>query len=122
MKRVFLLIIATSLLSGCLSHWIIENEVRLQIENKTPHTILSLNVVSLDSSMQKQWIKETLLPGERSSVVSSDWVGSFNLSVFYLKYGELDTLSHVFESVSLEGGSIFAQISEKSGFWTFKQK
>lgn len=122
MKRILLLIITILLLSGCLSHWIIENEVRLQIENKTTYTILSLNVVSLDLSMQKQWIKETLLPGERSSVVSADWIGTFNLKVSYLEYGGVDTLNHIFESVSLEGGSVFAQISEKSGFWTFRQK
>ena len=122
MKRILLLIITILLLSGCLSHWIIENEVRLQIENKTTYTILSLNVVSLDLSMQKQWIKETLLPGERSSVVSADWIGTFNLKVSYLEDGGVDTLNHIFESVSLEGGSVFAQISEKSGFWTFRQK
>lgn len=122
MKRILLLIITILLLSGCLSHWIIENEVRLQIENKTTYTILSLNVVSLDLSMQKQWIKETLLPGERSSVVSADWIGTFNLKVSYLEDGSVDTLNHIFESVSLEGGSVFAQISEKSGFWTFRQK
>jgi len=125
MKRFAFLVIVVSLLTGCLSHWFTETEVRLQIENKTPYTIVGIQVVSLDSTMKKNWIQDSIPPGERSSVVAGDWIGSFNIGVSYLKTpknAEKKVFLHVFESVKLDGGSIFAQISEKDGFWSFDQK
>ena len=122
MKQLFFLITTFFLLTGCLSHWFVESEVRLQIENKTPYTIVGVSVVSLDSTMQKNWIKDPIPPGERSSVVAGDWIGTFNLGVSYIKEGENSIFVQIFESVELNGGSIFAQISEKDGFWSFNQK
>ena len=122
MKQLFFLITTFYLLTGCLSHWFVESEVRLQIENKTPYTIVGVSVVSLDSTMQKNWIKDSIPPGERSSVVAGDWIGTFNLGVSYIKEGENAVFVQIFESVELNGGSIFAQISEKDGFWSFNQK
>lgn len=122
MKRFAFLVIVVSLLTGCLSHWFTETEVRLQIENKTPYTIVGVSVVSLDSTMQKNWIKDTIPPGERSSVVAGDWIGTFNLGVSYIKEGENAVFVQIFEAEELNGGSIFAQISEKDGFWSFDQK
>ncbi len=122
MKQLFFLITTFFLLTGCLSHWFVESEVRLQIENKTPYTIVGVSVVSLDSTMQKNWIKDSIPPGERSSVVAGDWIGTFNLGVSYIKEGENAVFVQIFESVELNGGSIFAQISEKDGFWSFNQK
>lgn len=122
MKQLFFLITTFFLLTGCLSHWFVESEVRLQIENKTPYTIVGVSVVSLDSTMQKNWIKDSIPPGERSSVVAGDWIGTFNLGVSYIKEGENSIFVQIFESVELNGGSIFAQISEKDGFWSFNQK
>lgn len=110
------------MLTGCLSHWFVESEVRLQVENKTPYTIVGVSVVSLDSTMQKNWIKDTIPPGERSSVVAGDWIGTFNLGVSYIKEGENAVFVQIFEAEELNGGSIFAQISEKDGFWSFDQK
>lgn len=122
MKQLFFLITTLLMLTGCLSHWFVESEVRLQVENKTPYTIVGVSVVSLDSTMQKNWIKDSIPPGERSSVVAGDWIGTFNLGVSYIKEGENAVFVHIFESVELNGGSIFAQISEKDGFWSFDQK
>ena len=122
MKRLFFLITTLFLLTGCLSHWFVESEVRLQVENKTPYTIVGVSVVSLDSTMQKNWIKDTIPPGERSSVVAGDWIGTFNLGVSYIKEGENAVFVQIFEAEELNGGSIFAQISEKDGFWSFDQK
>lgn len=122
MKQLFFLITTFFLLTGCLSHWFVESEVRLQIENKTPYTIVGVSVVSLDSTMQKNWIKDTIPPGERSSVVAGDWIGTFNLGVSYIKEGENAVFVQIFEAEELNGGSIFAQISEKDGFWSFNQK
>jgi hypothetical protein len=122
MKRLFFLITTLLMLTGCLSHWFIESEVRLQVENKTPYTIVGVSVVSLDSTMQKNWIKDTIPPGERSSVVAGDWIGTFNIGVSYIKEGENAVFVQIFEAEELNGGSIFAQISEKDGFWSFDQK
>lgn len=122
MKRLAFIMSSFFLLTGCLSHWFVESEVRLQIENKTPYTIVGVSVVSLDSTMQKNWIKDTIPPGERSSVVAGDWIGTFNLGVSYIKEGENAVFVQIFEAEELNGGSIFAQISEKDGFWSFDQK
>lgn len=122
MKRLFFLITTLLMLTGCLSHWFVESEVRLQVENKTPYTIVGVSVVSLDSTMQKNWIKDTIPPGERSSVVAGDWIGTFNIGVSYIKEGENAVFVQIFEAEELNGGSIFAQISEKDGFWSFNQK
>lgn len=122
MKQLFFLFVTLFLLTGCLSHWFVESEVRLQVENKTPYTIVGVSVVSLDSTMQKNWIQDTIPPGERSSVVAGDWIGTFNIGVSYIKEGENAVFVQIFESVELNGGSIFAQISEKDGFWSFDQK
>jgi len=122
MKRLFFLITTLLMLTGCLSHWFVESEVRLQVENKTPYTIVGVSVVSLDSTMQKNWIKDTIPPGERSSVVAGDWIGTFNIGVSYIKEGENSVFVQIFEAEELNGGSIFAQISEKDGFWSFDQK
>lgn len=122
MKQLFFLLVTLFLLTGCLSHWFIESEVRLQVENKTPYTIVGVSVVSLDSTMQRNWIKDSIPPGERSSVVAGDWIGTFNLGVSYIKEGKNSVFVQIFESVELNGGSIFAQISEKDGFWSFDQK
>jgi hypothetical protein len=122
MKRLFFLITTLLMLTGCLSHWFVESEVRLQVENKTPYTIVGVSVVSLDSTMQKNWIKDTIPPGERSSVVAGDWIGTFNLGVSYIKEGENAVFVQIFEAEELNGGSVFAQISEKDGFWSFDQK
>ena len=121
MKRLFFLITTLLMLTGCLSHWFVESEVRLQVENKTPYTIVGVSVVSLDSTMQKNWIKDTIPPGERSSVVAGDWIGTFNIGVSYIKEGENAVFVQIFEAEELNGGSIFAQISEKDGFWSFDQ-
>lgn len=122
MKRLFFLITTLLMLTGCLSHWFVESEVRLQVENKTPYTIVGVSVVSLDSTMQKNWIKDTIPPGERSSVVAGDWIGTFNIGVSYIKEGENAVFVQIFEAEELNGGSVFAQISEKDGFWSFDQK
>src|SRR5574344_268279 len=122
MKRLFFLITTLLMVTGCLSHWFVESEVRLQIENKTPYTIVGVSVVSLDSTMQKNWIKDTIPPGKRSSVVAGEWLGTFNLGVSYIKEGENAVFVQIFEGEELNGGSSFGHISEKEGFWSFAQK
>lgn len=120
MKRsafALLCLFALSLtLTGCLSHWFIESESRLQVENATEdYTIISVGVVAQDGSLYSPWIEEKILPGERSRVEEGDWIGEFKLRFKYTasKDGSGDTLTdyHVFD---LEGGSLFLMV-EASG-------
>lgn len=114
---VLLCLFALSLtLTGCLSHWFIESESRLQIENATEdYTILSVGVVALDGSLYSPWVDEKILPGERSRVVEGDWVGEFKLRINYTesKDGSGDTLTD-YQMFDLEGGSLFLMV-EASG-------
>lgn len=103
-------------LTGCLTHWFVESETRLQVENATEdYTIVAIDVVSLEGSDYLTWINEKILPGERSHVVSRDWIGEFKVRIKYTesKDGSGEKLEdfHVFD---FEGGSMFLMI-EASG-------
>ncbi len=99
-------------LTGCLSHWFIETNSRLQVENATEDcTLLSVDIFSDDSTSYVRWINETLLPGERSHVVENDWVGTFRLRVNYTQStdGSGKTLHYV-KKMEVEGGSLFLKV------------
>jgi hypothetical protein len=53
-------------------------------------------------------------------VISQNWVGNFNLKITY--QDSLLLKKHLFEDVSLEGGSVFIQISIKDGVWVLNKK
>ena len=53
MKRLFFLITTLLMLTGCLSHWFIESEVRLQVENKTPYTIVGVSEIGRASCRER---------------------------------------------------------------------
>ncbi len=111
-------------LSGCLSHWVLESESRLQVENATDGcTLLAVDVVSEDGSTFKNWIRETVEPGERSHVVAEDWVGEFTLRITYTDSpnAEGDTLTDLHE-FELEGGSLYLKIAGKAKALTYKFK
>ena len=101
------------MLTGCLSHWFIESETRLQVENATEdYSILSLDVVSLDGSVYSSWIDETVLPGERSRVVAGDWVGEFKIRVKYTESADAsgDTLVD-YRMLDFDGGSMYLRVT-----------
>lgn len=109
-------------LTGCLSHWFIESESRLQVENATEnYSILSLGVVSLDGSIYSPWINETILPGERSRVEEGDWIGEFKIRVKYTESKDAsgDTLVD-YRVLDFEGGSIFLKVEAKDGKLEYK--
>ena len=101
------------MLTGCLSHWFIESETRLQVENATEdYSILSLDVVSLDGSVYSSWIDETVLPGERSRVMAGDWVGEFKIRVKYTESADAsgDTLVD-YRMLDFDGGSMYLRVT-----------
>lgn len=99
-------------LNGCLSHYFLESSTRLQVENATKDcSIISINVLSEDGLSSKPWLRETVLPGERSLVVEEDWVGEFKLEIKYTKSVDAtgDTLSDIKE-FEFEGGSLYLMV------------
>lgn len=117
----FLCIVSLSL-TGCLTHWFVETESRLQVENATEdYSIISVSVVSKDSSMSKTWIDEAILPGERSRVMEGDWVGDFTVRFRYTK--SADATGDILEDIQefdLDGGSLYLVVGVKSGSLTYK--
>jgi hypothetical protein len=114
---LFGLLAMSFVLTGCLSHWFIESETRLQVENATEdYSILSLDVVSLDGSVYSSWIDETVLPGERSRVVAGDWVGEFKIRLKYTESADAsgDTLVD-YRMLDFDGGSMFLKVSAEKG-------
>lgn len=116
---LFLLMILFTF-NGCLTHWFIDTEVRLQIENLSPYTINTVSLSSKDTEDEKTWMNTPIAPKERSKVISKNWVGNFNLKITY--QDSLLLKKHLFEDVSLEGGSVFIQISIKDGVWVLNKK
>lgn len=114
-----------ALFLGCVANWIVEGDVRLQLENRSEYAIARLNVIGEDS-LSVVWVSDTLFPGEKSRVISGPWSGSFNLelSVRDSLTASGDTLWRqiYFPSKTLEGGSQIAQIAQKDGKWTLKIK
>lgn len=109
-------------LSGCLSHYIEESTSRLQVENATKdYSLLAVDVVSTDGQSSRSWIKETVLPGERSRVVEEDWVGEFTLRFKYTKStdgsGKPLEDTHKF---SLEGGSLYLVVESDGDSLTYR--
>jgi len=117
------LLVLPLVLSGCLSHWFLESETRLQLENATEdYSILSLDVVALDGSIYSSWIRETVLPGERSRVEEGDWIGEFKVRVKYTESKDAsgDTLVD-YRVLDFEGGSMYLQVTaSKKGKLEYK--
>lgn len=116
----FLLLPALSM-TGCLSHWFMDTESRLQVENGMEDmTIYSLDVLSEDSTTYEKWIDESIEPGNRSHVAAADWVGEFNIR---LRYGKADgdTLQNI-RKMEISGGSMYLKITaeDDSLVYTFK--
>lgn len=120
----FLMLLALPLvLSGCLSHLFLDSTTRLQVENNTEEfSIKGLDIVGEDGSVKK-WIDETVLPGERSHVVETDFVGEFVLSLRYTKSkdgsGEVLRDKRRFD---LDGGSLYLTIGAKGDSLTYRFK
>lgn len=117
--KLFFILLFILALSGCITHVFVDGEVRLQIKNESDVSIARLVVLSANGG-EDLWISDTIAPGATSRVISGSWVGSFDLGMS-VEDSLGRTWSKVrFPSVSLDGGSVFAEISEKDGEWAFK--
>ncbi|HSQ41757.1 MAG TPA: hypothetical protein VLM37_05715, partial [Fibrobacteraceae bacterium] len=80
--RISMIVLATLVLSGCLTHWIIDTSTRLQLENSLSCSVANLRVISEDSSLPEiRWIPDTLAPDSRGKVYSEDLVGDFHFLI-----------------------------------------
>lgn len=112
------------LLWGCASHLFLDSETRLQLGNSTEDcTLISLDIASMDSSEFVPWIRETVLPGEKSLVKTEEWVGEFNVRLRYTESADAsgDTLEF-FTRLEFEGGSQFLKVGGSADSLTFKFK
>ncbi|MBO7383677.1 MAG: hypothetical protein K6E57_04855 [Fibrobacter sp.] len=119
--KIFLMSLVVALLSGC-SHWFLESTSRLQVENATEDcSITAIDVVSEDGSTIVPWVRETILPGERSHVVEADWVGDFKLRIQYTKSTDAsgDLYTDV-EDFDIEGGSLYLMVEGDKDLLTYR--
>jgi len=109
MKRVFIFIFVFLLLS--CTHWLIETETRIQVENLTNDIISDLCIVSKTNNEQRIiLIPESIKSKKKSEkVYEVEWVGEFN---FEIRVGDKWKPLGIHK---LKGGSILAQIRERDG-------
>ena len=104
MKKVFIL--AFFLLS--CTHWLIETQTRIRVENLTDDVINDLCIVS-KSGLRDTLVKESIESKGKSSVKEIEWAGEFNFMV-YARDDWQPLGIH-----KLKGGSVLARITEKDG-------
>jgi len=106
MKRVFIFITAFFLLS--CTHWIIETETRIRVENSTDYTISDLCIVS-KSGQKIILVPENIKSKEKSNPYEVEWVGEFDFMVYVRDNWEPLGIHR------LKGGSVWARIRERDG-------
>ncbi len=123
-RKIFITAFFGFLSFGCVANWIVEGEVRLQIENKSAFEVARLRVVG--DSVASVWIADTIPPGGKSGVVKGSWSGIFDLEISVrdsvLTGGDTLWRRIEFPSEALEGGSRVAKIDQKDGSWTIRIK
>ena len=70
MKRVSLLagmVSCCAMLSGCLTHWLVDSTTRLQVENRSSQTIVGVDILAENGSGYKVWVQDTIRTGERAA-------------------------------------------------------
>jgi hypothetical protein len=110
------LALAVSLCLSSCTHWLIDTETRIQVENKTNGKIRNLSIVSQERQAFEVLVKGSIEAGERSEVHDIEWVGKFKFAVFSGN-SQIDLGVH-----TLNGGSILAIISEDEGKFTMMLK
>ncbi len=83
MTKPFLsLIISALVLQGCLMHYFVETESRVQITNRSTHTIDALQIIAINNSAPPiLLVVDTLRPDSISWVRPTEYTGTFNLAI-----------------------------------------
>jgi|TergutMp193P3_1026864.scaffolds.fasta_scaffold02639_8 hypothetical protein len=116
MENIFkrLALMSVLMLSSC-THWLIDTQTRIQMENGTNREICNLSLVS-ETGQIKILVPDTLKNGDFSRSYEYELVGKFNFAVFS---GDLrkDLGKH-----RIKGGMILVQIKEEEGEFTLRFK
>ena len=125
MKKILFFALGALFLQGCLSHWVVDGELRLQLENRSAFPVAALAVVALDGE-RSVWIPDTLSPGKKSLVHAGSWVGNFRLQM-----AARDSVNASGDTCwrwvdlgaqDLEGGSALARVRREDGQWSLELK
>ena len=82
MKRFLLGTLAALLLSSCISHFFIDTDTRLQIDNRLPYAVADLRIYSPNQSAPDlSWIADTIEAGKHSTVYDQPFVGNLYFSI-----------------------------------------
>jgi len=123
--RILALLVMVVGLQGCLTHWVVDGEIRLQMENRAAVPVADLAIVA-NSGSRAVLVPDTLAPGEKSDVYSGDWVGEFHLGLS--ARDSVDALGDTcwrFVDLgvrTLEGGSSLARIRHSVDGWSLELK
>ena len=125
-SRLFFLVVISLLLNGCLTHWVVDSDTRLQLNNRTTWQIASLRVVPADTSLPVyEWVPDTLLPGERGHVFSASFVGTFHFHLSVrdsLQGGDTLWRDRDLGDIRVDGGSFQWWISTAKGSLVIEQR
>lgn len=121
--RLGVAIFVLALLQGCFSHWFVDGEVRLQVENRASAAVRDLSLFS-DRAAREVWVGDSVAPGLRSRVHEGDWVGRFHLVADVRDSVDLsgDTCWRTVDLGwhRLEGGSVRARLTDSVGIWALE--
>jgi len=104
MKKIF--IFAFFLLS--CTHWLLDTQTRIQVENSTSDIISDLSVVS-KSGQKIILVPDSIEIGKKSKIYEVEWVGEFD---FMVRVGNNWEPLGIYK---LKGGSVLARIIERDG-------
>jgi len=111
MKTIFL-ILAVFFLSSC-THWLVDTNTRIRVENGTGVEVYNLSVVSPKGQIDVL-VPDTVKAGGHSKTYENEWVGKFKFAIFAKNSPIIVDLGEH----KLEGGSVSAQIKEENGAFT----
>ena len=81
MIRLALLATFALLLSSCISHYFVGEEVRWQIENQSDKEVTALMILGQDTIEVLSADSFSVAPGERSRVYTKEGIGRFEIGV-----------------------------------------
>ena len=110
MKLAFLAFLFTS-----CTHWLIDTQTRIQVENKTSVKIHDFSIVSQTGQI-KLLVPDAVKPDSRSLIYEHELAGEFNFVVFS------EGLPVYLGVHKLKGGMILVQITEQEDGYTMKIK
>jgi len=102
------------LLTSC-THWLIDTQTRIQVENKTSMQIYDFSIVS-QTGQVKYLVRDVIEPDKFSRIYEHDLAGEFNFIVFS------DGIADYLGVHKLKGGMVLVRITERNGKFAMEFK